>query len=69
MRRVEARDGYEPPGRGPNSHDHSLPSSNKVCASLLAPTLADWVAPVEVTAEITQILSNFVLGDNAIRQR
>ena len=35
----------------------------------VACTMADVVVPAEVTAEIAQILSNLVLGDNAIRQR
>ena len=31
--------------------------------------MADVIVPAEVTAEFAQILSNLVLGDNAIRQR
>ena len=31
--------------------------------------MADVVVPPEVTAEVTQILSNLVLGDNQIRSR
>ena len=32
-------------------------------------TMSDVVVPPEVTAEVTQILSNLVLGDNQIRSR
>lgn len=31
--------------------------------------LLDVTVPAEITAELTQILSNLVLGDNEIRQR
>ncbi len=31
--------------------------------------MADVAVPAEVTAEITQILSNLVLGHNALRHR
>ena len=62
-RQVEARK-----GRGsPESRGSSVPPEvYRLLASLL---LAPWPDPTELTAEITQILPNLVLGDNAIRQR
>lgn len=42
----------------------SLP---RILQQLLA--MGDVLVPPEITAEVTQILSNLVLGDNAIRTR
>lgn len=47
-----------------SSHSSSL---SRILQLLFA--MGDVLVPPEITAEVTQILSNLVLGDNAIRTR
>jgi hypothetical protein len=43
--------------------------SHYILDSLILSSIMDFLVPPDVTAELTQILSNLVLGDNEIRSK